>query len=170
MSTNTLIPMYILPTSSSGAGCTSSAWHSVAFGGTRVTAIVNPNSGPITDSDSRMPAYVACMTLLRNAGVRTVAYISTKNTTYSGGVWTQTGFRTSSAVRAYIDTYRASAMGTLLDGFFVDEVSTRWQATSASAWGDHAAYYRALFAEIRGLNPAYTVGMLAHRQTADVRV
>jgi len=86
-----------------------------------------------------------------------VAYISTKTTNYSQGVWTQTGFRSTSTVRAYIDLYRSSQLGPLLDGFFIDEVSNRWQATETASWGDHTAYYRSLFAEIRGLDARYVV-------------
>ena len=92
------------------------------------------------------------MTFLRAAGVRIVGYVPTKTTTYSNGVWTQTGFRTAASVTAMLNLYSGSAMGPLLNGIFVDEVSTRWQATTDASWGDHTAYYRSLFAEIRALN------------------
>lgn len=146
-----LIPLYISPTSS-GSTCTSPAWQSAAFGGSRVTAIINPNSGPIPSSDPMFSVYLACCTMLHTAGVKMVGYVPTKQTTYEGGVWTQTGFRSPTAVRSMVNGYADTLIGPLLNGIFVDEVSSAWQASSKTEWGNHTAYYRSLFSEIRHLN------------------
>lgn len=151
-----LVPLYILPTAQ-GNTCTSASWRSVAFGGSRVTAIINPNSGPIPSTDGRFSAYLACMMMLQAAGVRVVGYVPTKTTTYANGVWTQTGFRPAASVNSMVDMYHSSAMGPLLSGIFVDEVSGRYQATNSASWGDHTAYYRALFSVIRARNSAWSV-------------
>jgi hypothetical protein len=158
MPNSSLIPLYVAPTAT-GDTCTSNAWHSVASGGPSIAAIINPNSGPISAADqpSLFSAYIACMTLLHAAGVEVLAYVPTKTTTFSGGVWTQTGFRSAASVTAMLELYTEGEMGSLLSGIFVDETSNRWQATSHADWGDHTAYYRSLFRQIRQLGVA-TIG------------
>ena len=73
-----------------------------------VVAIVNPSSGPGVRTD---PNYVAGISALRNAGIRTVAYVSTQYAT-----------RQRSDVTHDIDAY-TKLYGSVFDGIFLDEMS-----------------------------------------------
>ena len=104
--------------------------------------VMNPDSGPGVTYDSGYASQVADF---RAAGGRAVGYISTS---YAGTVNTA---RTVAAVQADVDTWY-SLYGHLLDGFFLDEVTT-----SDSA--GNLAYYEAVRDYIKAINPSlYIIG------------
>ena len=103
--TTLLVPAYFYP-------LPGSPWEQLeqaAMGGTRIVAILNPNSGPGTEVD---PGYVAAIAGARAAGVKLIAYVPTNY-----------GSRSSAAaiadVQQYINFYGLSN----IDGVFWDEMS-----------------------------------------------
>ncbi len=133
----TLVPAYFYP-GTGGAGGVGDGWAQMATAAQQigVTAILNPNSGPLPG-----PAdlnYVNAMTNLELAGGKVVAYVSTKYTVNS--LATAEG-----NISTYITQY-----GGLINGFFVDEMTN----TNAAS---NLTYYHTLYAFIKGLNPSFRV-------------
>src|SRR5829696_6590684 len=100
-----LVPAYFYP---SGAGNT--FWEALNAAAPRVplTAILNPNSGPGSSSDSN---YRRVTTALRNAGGRAIGYVHTSYTA-----------RPIGDVKTEVDQYLSFYS---VDGFFVDEMDNR---------------------------------------------
>jgi hypothetical protein len=99
----------------------------------RLTAILNPASGPGSSVDSN---YATAVAQLRAAGGLVIAYVPT---TY--------GNRTLSDVVADINRYTSFYA---VDGFFIDEMTN--DSTTA-----HVQYYQSIYNYVKGLNSRYTV-------------
>ena len=121
----------------------------------RITAILNPNSGPGKRIDS---TYVKVVGDFRQAGGTVIGYVSTR--------YTKRPLDTVKAdVDRYIDWYP-------IDGIFVDEMSNKNQEA-------HFVYYADLYAYIQSKDTRYrvianpgtnTLEEYLRRQTADVFV
>jgi hypothetical protein len=125
-----LVPAYFYP---SGAGNT--LWEALNSAAPRVplTAILNPNSGPGSSSDSN---YRRATTALRNAGGRLIGYVHTSYTA-----------RPINDVKDEVDRYLSFYS---VDGFFVDEMDNR-------DLPDSYAYYSDLYQFIKGKNAGFVV-------------
>lgn len=125
-----VVPAYFYP---SGAGA--AAWRTLAANApsVRLTAILNPDSGPGSAAD---PAYTAAVAALRAAGGKVIAYV---HTSY--------GQRPLSAVTRDIHAYLAFYP---VDGFFIDEMAN--DASTA-----HVQYYQAIHDYIKALSAGYQV-------------
>jgi len=108
----------------------------VAAGKVPVTAILNPNSGPLPGPPD--PNYVNAINNLENAGGKVVAYVATG---YAG--------IPLATVESQISTY-LSQYGSRINGFFFD------QMTNDNSTGDQA-YYHSLYSYVKGLSSAYEV-------------
>ncbi len=126
-----LVPAYFYP-GTGGPGGTGDGWSAMAAaaGTIPVTAIFNPDSGPVPGPPD--PNYVNAMTNLEAAGGKVVAYVYTNYTNIP-----------LATVESEITTY-ISQYGSLINGFFIDAMTT---GTSSS----DLAYYHALYAYIKGL-------------------
>jgi len=124
-----LVPAYFYPTSGNG-------WAELASAAAEVplTAIFNPNSGPLPGPPDLN--YVNAMTNLENAGGSVVAYIYTSN-----------GSTPVATVEGEIGTYLAQ-YGSLIDGFYLDGM-----LINATTLG----YYQALDSYILSLPASYQV-------------
>ncbi len=134
-----LVPAYFYPgTGGSGGPGETDGWAQLAAAASQipVTAIFNPNSGPLPGSPD--PNYVTAMTNLENAGGKVVAYVPT--------FYTATPLAT---VEGYITTY-IGQYGKLINGFFVDQMTNDNNASDL-------AYYHTLYTFIKGLSPSYQV-------------
>ena len=101
---------------------------------------------------------MACMRVLRDAGVRMLGYVPTKESfEESPGFWVQTDFRDASEVDAMVALWAAEPFGSLLEGIFLDEASNMWSHDSFNTSDEHVAYYRARFASVRSARPGWTV-------------
>ena len=131
----TIVPAYFYP-GTGGPGSVGDGWAAMAAAAAEipVTAILNPNSGPLPGPPD--PNYVNAITNLEKAGGHVVAYIYTGD----GGVPLAT---VEGEVSTYITQY-----GGLIGGFFVDAMSLAPSTLS---------YYQDLDGYIKGLNPSYTV-------------
>jgi hypothetical protein len=130
-----IVPSYFAP-GSGGPGGVGDGWAAMAAAATQVpiTAIFNPNSGPLPGPASS--AYSSAFTQLENAGGKVVAY-----------VWTDNGDSPIITVESEISTY-ITQYGSLIDGFLLDGMLVTPSTLS---------YYQALDSYIKGLNSAYTV-------------
>ncbi|MCA9030549.1 MAG: cadherin domain-containing protein, partial [Planctomycetaceae bacterium] len=119
-----ILPMYQYPLS---APNTLSPWWQQAFDGasatTPLTIIANPNSGPISASDSGYADWITGLTKLRtNPYIRILGYVRTRVSPESSTV------RTSVEILADVDAYGAgfkhpTTGASLIDGIFLDEMS-----------------------------------------------
>jgi Spherulation-specific family 4/PEP-CTERM motif len=130
-----LVPAYFYP-GTGGPGGVGDGWAAMAAAASTVpvTAIFNPNSGPLPGLPD--PNYVNAMTNLENAGGSVVAYVFTDN-----------GNAPLSTVTGEIATY-LSQYGSLIKGFFLDGMFVIPSTLS---------YYQTLYGDIKGLSPSYTV-------------
>src|SRR5579863_9893894 len=130
-----LVPAYFYP-GTGGPGGAGDGWAAMAAAAATipVTAVFNPNSGPLPGLAD--PNYVNALTNLEAAGGSVVAYI---HTSYGG----QPLATVEGEVNLYISQY-----GPLVNGFFVDEMAND---------AGHVAYYHDLYQFIKGLNPSYQV-------------
>jgi hypothetical protein len=131
----TLVPSYFYP-GTGGPGGSGDGWAAMATAASQIplTAILNPNSGPVPG-----PAdlnYVNALTNLEAAGGKAIAYI-----------YTGYGSVPLATVESQISTY-VGQYGPLINGFFVDTMSN--SPTELS-------YYESLYAYIKGLNSTYEV-------------
>jgi hypothetical protein len=134
-----LVPAYFSPgTGGSGGPGETDGWAQLAAAASQipVTAIFNPNSGPLPGLPD--PKYVAAMTNLENAGGEVVAYLPT--------FFTATPLAT---VEGYLATY-IGQYGNLINGFFVDQMTNDNVASDL-------AYYHTLYTLIKSLSPSYQV-------------
>lgn len=99
----------------------------------KLTAIMNPNSGP---GKRVNPSYQKAIADLHAAGGLVIGYVSTSY-----------GKRRMSEVAADINLYLAMYK---VDGIFLDEMT-------ADANAAHIQYYQSLYAYIKGLNPKLSV-------------
>jgi hypothetical protein len=131
-----LVPAYFYP-GTGGPGGVGDGWAAMAAAASQipVTAILNPNSGPLPGPPD--PNYVNAMTNLENAGGTAVAY-----------VFTNYGNAPLATVEGEITTY-ISQYGKLINGFFLDGMSTNPAEISP--------YYQPLYAYIKGLFSSYQV-------------
>jgi len=131
----TIVPSYFSP-GTGGPGGVGDGWAAMTAAARTisVTAVLNPNSGPISGPPD--PNYVTAMTNLENAAGKTVAY-----------VFTDGGNTALSAIESQITTYR-SQYGSLIDGFYLDGMSVTAGTLS---------YYQSVNGYIKGLNPSYAV-------------
>jgi Spherulation-specific family 4 len=132
-----LVPAYFYP-GTGGAGGVGDGWAQMASAASEVslTAIVNPDSGPLPGLPD--PNYVNAMTNLEAAGGHVIAYVATGYTTVP-----------LATVEGEITTY-ITQYGSLINGFFID------QMTNDASQSD-LAYYHSLYLFIKGLSPAYQV-------------
>ena len=98
-----------------------------------VTAILNPASGPGSVTD---PNYTAAIANARAAGVKVIAYVSSR---YAARPINEL----TADINAYIAMYP-------VDGFFIDEMTN--DANDA-----HVAFYKSVYDYIKALNAAYVV-------------
>jgi Spherulation-specific family 4 len=131
----TIVPAYFYP-GTGGPGGVGDGWAAMAAAAAEipVTAILNPNSGPLPGSPD--PNYVNAMTNLEQAGGHVVAYI------YTGD-----GAVPLATVEGEVSTY-ITQYGGLIGGFFVDAMSLAPSTLS---------YYQDLDGYIKSLNSSYTV-------------
>jgi hypothetical protein len=131
----TLVPSYFYP-GTGGPGGVGDGWAAMTTAATQIplTAIFNPDSGPLPGPAD--PNYVAAMTNLENAGGTVVAYI-----------YTGYGSVSLATVEGEATTY-ISQYGSLINGFFIDAMST-----SAS----ELPYYDSLYSFLKALSPAFDV-------------
>jgi hypothetical protein len=125
-----LVPAYFYPT----PGGDWDRMAAAAAGGTPVTAILNPDSGPGRSAD---PVYAAAVSKLRTDGGHVVGYVHTRNSNGS--------LRSLKTVEAEVLKYKAFYH---LDGIFVDEMMTISSAVT---------YYHNLYVFTKSQNPSYEV-------------
>jgi hypothetical protein len=125
-----LVPAYFYP-GTGGPGGVGDGWAAMAAAAStiHVTAIFNPDSGPLPGSPD--PNYVTAMTNLEKAGGTVVAY-----------VYTDYGAVPIATVEGQISTY-ITQYGSLINGFFLDGMSNDPAEVS---------YYQTLFAFVKGLS------------------
>ncbi len=125
----TLVPAYFYP-GTGGAGGVGDGWAQMTTAAQQigVTAILNPNSGPLPGPAD--PNYVAAMTNLETAGGKVVAYVATG---YTGNAL--------ATVEGNISTY-ITQYGSLINGFFLDEMTN----TNAA---NNLTYYHTLYTFIK---------------------
>jgi hypothetical protein len=132
-----LVPAYFYP-GTGGPGGSGDGWAAMtaAAGQVGVTAIFNPNSGPLPGPAD--PNYINAFTNLENAGGKVVAYVAT-------------GYAMVplATVEGQIGTYR-SQYGSQIDGFFLDLM------TNDNSPSD-VAYYHNLYTYIKSLDASYQV-------------
>lgn len=136
-----IVPAYFYP-GTGGPGGLGDGWAAmtVAAASVPVTAIFNPNSGPLPGPPD--PNYANAMRNLQNAGGHVVAYI-----------YTDYGKIPHVTVEAEVSTYIAQ-YGGLIDGFFIDGMAVETGTLS---------YYQQLDDYIGRLDPSHTViGNPAH--------
>lgn len=132
-----LVPAYFYP-GTGGPGGAGDGWAAMtaAAGQVPLTAIFNPNSGPLPGSPD--PNYVAAMTNLEGAGGHVIAYIPTG--------YAATSLTTvENAADLYLSQYRS-----LINGFFIDEM------TNSNSVSD-LTYYHNLYTYLKGINPAFDI-------------
>lgn len=129
------VPAYFYP-GSGGPDGVGDGWAAMtaAAGKTPITAIFNPDSGPVPGPAD--PNYVRAITQLEQAGGKVVAYVDTGY-----------GALSVSTVENNISTY-IGQYGKLVDGIFLDDVNVLPGTLS---------YYATLNTYIKGLNPSYLV-------------
>lgn len=128
-----LVPAYFYP-GFGGPGGAGDGWAAMASaaGQISLTAIFNPNSGPLPGAPDAN--YLAAMTNLESAGGHVIAYIATDYTSNS-----------LSMVESEANMYR-SQYGSLINGFFIDEMTNSNNPTDLS-------YYHTLYSYLKGLTP-----------------
>ena len=126
--TQLLIPAYFNP------GPLWTEMTSAAAGGAKITAILNPNSGPGTAVD---PATLAAVTTFEAAGGTVVGYVHTTDDK-----------RAIADVEADVKSYES--FYPMINGIFVDEMSSSTKATPIN-------YYTSLYNYIKGQNSSYQV-------------
>ena len=124
-----LVPAYFYPSSTPSL----SYWDELtsAASQTKITAIINPNSGPGTAANSD---YTAAINNFRAAGGKAIAY-----------VYTGYGARDKTEVLADINLYK-SFYG--IDGIFLDEMSNK---------DSDLNYYQSLYGSIKSIDPSYSI-------------
>lgn len=134
-SIGTIVPSYFYP-GTGGPGGAGDGWAAMAAAAAQIplTAIFNPNSGPLPGPPD--PNYVNAMTNLENASGKVTAYVYTDN-----------GMEPLATVESEITTY-LTQYGSLIDGFFLDGMYVVPSTLS---------YYQSLDAYIRSLDPSYLV-------------
>ncbi|HLH04678.1 MAG TPA: spherulation-specific family 4 protein [Bryobacteraceae bacterium] len=130
-----IVPAYFYP-GTGGPNGVGDGWADMAAAASKasITAILNPNSGPVPGPPD--PNYVAAMTGLEQAGGKVIAYVDTGYTSIP-----------LSTVEANVSTY-ISQYGKLINGIFFDDVNLL---------PGTLAYYTSLNSYVKGLNPAYLV-------------
>jgi hypothetical protein len=130
-----IVPAYFYP-GTGGPGGVGDGWAAMATAAKEVsiTAIFNPNSGPLPGPADHK--YVAAMTNLEDAGGKVVAYVYTDN-----------GNTPLATVQSEISTY-ISQYGHLINGFLLDGMLVTPGTLS---------YYQSVYGYIKGLNSPYTV-------------
>ena len=130
-----VVPSYFYP-GTGGPGGTGDGWAAMAAaaGQVPVTAVLNPNSGPLAGPAD--PSYVTAMTNLENAGGKVVAYVYTNN-----------GSAPLATVESQVSTY-ITQYGSQINGFFLDGMYVTPGTLS---------YYQSLASYIKGLNASYTI-------------
>jgi hypothetical protein len=127
-STSLLVPAYFDPSSGNGWNTLISSVSSAV----PITAIMNPNNGPVAKVD---PAYTSDISAFEAAGGVVVGYV---HTSY--------GARALSTVEGDISTYESEYPG--IKGIFVDEMDN----TSSNL-----SYYRKLYSYIKTVNSSWQV-------------
>lgn len=130
-----IVPAYFYP-GTGGPGGVGDGWAAMAAAAAQVplTAIFNPNSGPLPGPPD--PNYVNAITNLETAGGQVVGFI-----------YTNYGNTPVSTVESQISTY-LTQYGHLIDGFFLDGASNNPSELS---------YYQTLDTFIAGLKSSYQV-------------
>ncbi len=138
-----IVPAYFYP-GTGGPGGVGDGWAAMAAAASQVpiTAIFNPNSGPLPGPAD--PNYITAMTNLEVAGGKVVAYI-----------YTDYGNTPLATVESQITTYlsqygnlTSNPITNLINGFFFDGMSNS---------PSEVAYYQSLYAFVKGLSSSYTV-------------
>lgn len=129
-STGIIVPLYTYPTSSTWDAMVSAK---TAYPSVPIVAIINPSSGPGTATDSN---YSNGIKKLQAAGITVLGYVYTSYTS-----------RSSSLVKADIDSYKSWYPS--LNGIFLDEMAN---------WAGGESYYKNLndYAKSKGFT--FTVG------------
>ena len=87
--------------------------------GTKIIAIVNPNSGPDYDTNEVLTSYEVCIAYLKANNVEVIGYISTK-VGWPGPI---SDYRNMADIKADIDKWYDDYE---VDGIFIDEMTNRW--------------------------------------------
>lgn len=132
-----LVPAYFYP-GTGGSGGSGDGWGAMTAAAAQipVTAIVNPDSGPLPGPAD--PNYVTALTNLENAGGKVVAYIATDY-----------GNTSLATVEGEAATY-ISQYGKLIEGFFIDEMTNDNNSADLT-------YYHSLYTYLKGLSANYEV-------------
>ncbi len=138
-----LVPAYFYP-GTGGPGGVGDGWAAMAAaaGTIPITAIFNPDSGPLPGPAD--PNYITAMTNLELAGGKVVAYIDTDY-----------GATPLATVEGEITTYlgqygnlTSNPIANLINGFFFDRMSNN---------PSEVAYYQSLYSFVKGLSTSYGV-------------
>lgn len=145
-----LVPAYFYP-GTGGPGGVGDGWAAMAAAASTipVTAIFNPNSGPLPGPPD--PNYITAMTNLELAGGKAVAYIDTNY----GAIPLAT---VEGEITTYLSQYGnlvSNPIKNLINGFFFDRMSNLPSEVS---------YYQSLYSYIKSLSPSY--GMIGNPGTA----
>jgi hypothetical protein len=132
-----LVPAYFYPGTGAPGGV-GDGWAAMdaAAGKVPITAIFNPDSGPLPGPAD--PNYVNAMTNLESAGGKVVAYVYTDYTNIP-----------IATVEGEISTY-ITQYGKLINGIFLDGMTNDNSASDI-------AYYHTLYMYIKGLSASYQV-------------
>ncbi len=130
-----IVPAYFAP-GSGGPGGVGDGWAAMATAAAQIpiTAIFNPNSGPLPGPANS--SYATAFTQLEDAGGKVVAYVYTDN-----------GNAPLATVEGEISTYIAQ-YGSLINGFMLDGMLVIPSTLS---------YFQSLDTYIKGLGSSYTV-------------
>jgi Spherulation-specific family 4/PEP-CTERM motif len=138
-----LVPAYFYP-GTGGPGGVGDGWAAMAAeaGTVPITAIFNPNSGPLPGLPD--PNYITAMTNLELAGGSVVAYVDTDY-----------GATPLATVEGEINTYlsqygnlTSNPLANLINGFFFDRMSNDPSEVS---------YYQSLYSFVKSLSTSYGV-------------
>ena len=137
--TKLMVPLYVYPAVTNGA-CSDPSYTRIALSeaAAKTTVILNPNNGPQGVSQSTINNYKTCIIYLQNHNVKVIGYVHTKV-----GYPKITGFRTINDVRADILSWK-TAYSTVLNGIFVDEVSTIYLQTYDISKENVLLYYASI--------------------------
>eukprot|EP00123_Amoebidium_parasiticum_P015920 comp23205_c0_seq1/m.37703 comp23205_c0_seq1/g.37703 ORF comp23205_c0_seq1/g.37703 comp23205_c0_seq1/m.37703 type:complete len:470 (-) comp23205_c0_seq1:78-1487(-) len=151
-----LFPLYTVGTKesiSTGTVCTNELIYEVSKGCRAVTAVVNPQSGPLPRGDKQIAAMRTCMKLLDDHNVTMVGYVHTKLTRKKDdGTWDPYAMRPPSEVQDDMNIWMEQTKGLVnFKGFFLDDTSSHWETAinRLNVSGGHISWYRKLVAAAR---------------------
>ncbi|MEZ4870261.1 MAG: spherulation-specific family 4 protein [Caldilineaceae bacterium] len=149
-----LIPLYIFPLSAPDT--LKPAWNDVIAANAKipVTAIINPNSGPVKANHQNFAPYLYAMQQLKNAGVRMLGYVPTKTRWLNGQEVTLSILDVYNLIDRWHNLYRDDNGQPLIDGIFLDQAPSAYDIYDFDHYENFAGHVRALSADYQVvLNP-----------------